>query len=207
MRDRIHGSLQPVRRRQLGLLLMRSAAWGLIVGSVGGVVPRAWPGCSAGRSRRAWPLAFLVGGARRSRSIIGALKGRSYKAAASAVDAHYKLKDRARTALDFVGQGRADRPPHPPDRGRRGAPRPGQGQRGRPVPPAEDPGLRGLAAGRWPSACWSGRSRRARRPTPAPPRRSPRSSPRPRRPSSGSRNSTSWPSRSATPSSRSSSRS
>ena len=36
--------------------------------------------------------------------IIGAFRGRSFKGAASAVDAHYKLKDRARTALDFVSK-------------------------------------------------------------------------------------------------------
>ena len=102
MRDRIHGSLQPVRRRQLGLLLMRSAAWGLIAGSIGGVCL----GVTRLLGRPVSPalaLAFLVG-APALAMILGALKGRSYKGAASAVDAHYKLKDRARTALDFVAK-------------------------------------------------------------------------------------------------------
>ena len=46
-------------------------------------------------------LTFLVG-APLLATIIGALKGRTLKGAASAVDTHYKLKDRARTALDFM---------------------------------------------------------------------------------------------------------
>jgi hypothetical protein len=100
MRDRIRGSLQPVRRRQLGLLLMKSAAWGLIVGSVGGV-------CLGASRLLGWPVSpglavAVLAGAPALAMIIAAIKGRSYKGAASAVDAHYKLKDRARTALDFV---------------------------------------------------------------------------------------------------------
>ncbi len=100
MRDRIRGSLQPVRRRQLGLLLMKSAAWGLIVGSVGGV-------CLGASRLLGWPVSptlavAILAGAPVLAMIIAAIKGRSYKGAASAVDAHYKLKDRARTALDFV---------------------------------------------------------------------------------------------------------
>ena len=102
MRGRIHGSLKPVVQRQLGQLLIRSAAWGLLVGSVGGVslgvlrliglpIP---PGLA---------VAFLLG-APAFAVIIGVILSRGYKAAASAVDAHYKLKDRARTALDFAAK-------------------------------------------------------------------------------------------------------
>ena len=61
MRGRIHGSLKPVRRRQLGLLLIRSAAWGLIAGSVGGI----YLGVLRLLGRPVSPglaLAFLVGG-------------------------------------------------------------------------------------------------------------------------------------------------
>ncbi len=100
MRGRIYGSLRPVRRRQLGMLLVRASAWGLLVGSVGGVylgvmrlVGRPVPPALA--------LAFLVGGPALG-AIIGALRGRSFKGAASAVDAHYGLKDRASTALEFL---------------------------------------------------------------------------------------------------------
>ncbi len=100
MRGRIYGSLRPVRRRQLGMLLVRAAAWGLLVGSVGGVylgvmrlVGRPVP--------PALTLAFLVGGPVLG-AIIGALRGRSFGAAASAVDAYYGLKDRASTALEFL---------------------------------------------------------------------------------------------------------
>ena len=81
---------------------MRSAAWGLIAGSVGGVV--------LGVARLlGWPvstslaLSVMVGGP--EVAILFALfRGRSDKGAASAIDAHYKLKDRARTALDFVAK-------------------------------------------------------------------------------------------------------
>ena len=102
MRGRIYGSLEPVRRRQLGLLLMRSAAWGLIAGSIGGVTL----GVTRLMGRPVSPglaLAFLVGVPLLA-VIVGALRGRSYKAAASAVDAHYKLKDRAQTALEFIAK-------------------------------------------------------------------------------------------------------
>ena len=102
MRGRIYGSLQPVRRRQLGQLLLRSAAWGLMIGSVGGVylgVTRLL----GGNVSMGVALGFLVG-APVLGVIIGALRGRTLHAAASAVDAHYKLKDRAITALDFAAK-------------------------------------------------------------------------------------------------------
>jgi hypothetical protein len=102
MQDRIRGSLEPVRRRQLGILLIQAATWGLIAGSVVGV--------SLGVTRLfgrpvspALALACLIG-APVLALIVGAMKGRSIKGAASAVDAHYHLKDRARTALDFLAK-------------------------------------------------------------------------------------------------------
>jgi hypothetical protein len=100
MRDRIQGSLQPVRRRQLGLLLMKSAAWGLIVGSacaIGLGVARL-----LGYSVSTPLVLGVLLGAPEVAVLLTLLRGRSLKGAASAVDAHYKLKDRARTALDFV---------------------------------------------------------------------------------------------------------
>jgi hypothetical protein len=102
MRDRIHGSLQPVWQRQLGLLVMRSASWGLIAGSIGGV----YLGVTRLLGQPVSPalaVSVLVG-APLLATMIGALKGRSFKGAASAVDAHYKLKDRTRTALDFMAK-------------------------------------------------------------------------------------------------------
>ena len=102
MRNRIQGALEPVRRRQLGLLLMRSAAWGLLAGSAGGVylgvvrlMGRPVPTGLA--------LVFLVAVPALA-VVVGALRGRNYRGAASAIDAHYKLKDRATTALDFVAR-------------------------------------------------------------------------------------------------------
>ncbi len=102
MRRRIYGSLEPVRCRQLCLLLMRSASWGLIVGSIGGV----YLGVMRLMGRPispAFALALLVGVPLLA-LIVGALRGRSYQSAASAIDAHYRLKDRARTALDFLAR-------------------------------------------------------------------------------------------------------
>src|SRR4051794_26931460 len=102
MRGRIHGSLKPVVQRQLGQLLIRSAARGLVVGSAGGIalgVARllGWP------ISPSLPIACLLG-APVFAVILGAIVSRGYKAAASAVDAHYKLKDRASTALDFAAR-------------------------------------------------------------------------------------------------------
>ena len=99
MRDRIQGSLRPVRRRQMGLLLMKSAAWGLVAGSACAI--------GLGVARRlgytispTLVLGVLFGGPEVA-VLLTLLRGRSLKGAAAAVDAHYHLKDRARTALDF----------------------------------------------------------------------------------------------------------
>ena len=102
MRNRIHGALEPVRRRQLGLLLMRSAGWGLIAGSVGGVylgVVRL-----LGRPVSPVPAVLFLVVVPALAVVIGALRGRSYRGAAAAIDSHYRLKDRSTTALDFVAK-------------------------------------------------------------------------------------------------------
>jgi len=99
MRDRIRGSLQPVRRRQLGLLVLKSASWGLIAGSVCAIglgVARFF-GYSVSPMLA---LGVLVGGPEVA-VLLAIFHGRSYRSAASAVDAHYHLKDRATTALEF----------------------------------------------------------------------------------------------------------
>jgi len=103
MRGRIIGSLQPVRRRQLGLLLVRSAAWGLIAGSIGGV----YLGAIRLLGRPVSPGFAVAGliGAPALAVVVGALRGRSFRGAAAAIDAHYGLKDRAITALDFSAKG------------------------------------------------------------------------------------------------------
>ena len=99
MRDRIRGSLQPVRRRQLGQLLLKSASWGLAAGSIGAI------GLGVARLlgypvSTTLALGVLVGGPEVA-VLLAMFRGKSDKGAAAAVDAHYDLKDRARTALDF----------------------------------------------------------------------------------------------------------
>jgi hypothetical protein len=79
---------------------MKSAAWGLIVGAacaVGLGVARllGYPVSTS------LALGVLFGGPEVA-ILLCLFRGRSLKGAAAAVDAHYKLKDRARTALDFV---------------------------------------------------------------------------------------------------------
>jgi hypothetical protein len=86
----------------LALFLVKSATWGLLLGSMGGV----YLGVIRLMGRPVSPVMALtcLAGLPILALIIAALKGRSFAGAASAVDAHYKLKDRARTALDFVAR-------------------------------------------------------------------------------------------------------
>ncbi|HUY87689.1 MAG TPA: hypothetical protein VMV10_03035 [Pirellulales bacterium] len=103
MERAIYGRLAQVRRRQRRLFVERMASAGLLVGSLVGLA------LALGRWLAAWPvtpwqpaLAFLIGPA------LGALLGffwpQRWRAAAAAVDAHYRLKDRAVTALAFLGK-------------------------------------------------------------------------------------------------------
>ncbi len=101
MGRRIYEKLGPVRTRQLLLGLLKSAAWGLLVGSIAGMILggyRFWAGSDV--SAAAW-ITLLAGG-----PVVGLLCGlirhRTWERAAEAVDSHYDLKDRAVTALSFL---------------------------------------------------------------------------------------------------------
>lgn len=103
MERAIYERLAQVRRRQRRLFIERTASAGLLVSSLAGLT------LGIGRWLADWPLApwqaafvFLAG------PLLGALVGacwpQRWRAAAAAVDGHYRLKDRAVTALAFLGK-------------------------------------------------------------------------------------------------------
>ena len=106
MGDRILTKLEPVRRRQLGLEVIRFAAMGLLAGSLVGIGlgvlrwQRAGTGSRdalGGPGDRCWP-------ARRSGRWSGWLAADPPARRPRPSIAHYDLKDRAVSAVDFVGR-------------------------------------------------------------------------------------------------------
>ena len=103
MSGRIYCELGPVRRRQRALALLRSAAWGLLAGALAGIAAGIWQRLAgvpvspalAGSIIGAGPLLGLL---------VGLTRGRGWHQAAAAVDAHYRLKDRTATALEFLSR-------------------------------------------------------------------------------------------------------
>src|SRR5688500_15699654 len=100
MGQAIQSRLDPVRRRQQQLRAMFLAAWGLLGSSL---VLAVW---AASRTLLGWELtvAWAVGVALAG-PLVGYVAGlvwrRDWHDAALAVDSHYRLKDRAATALAF----------------------------------------------------------------------------------------------------------
>jgi hypothetical protein len=96
-----YGRLAPVRRRQRWMLVLRSAVLGFLVGSVGGVLLGlsswlwGWPAS-------AWSALVPAAAGAALGTAFGFVWVRNWTSAAAAVDAHYRLKDRALTALAFV---------------------------------------------------------------------------------------------------------
>jgi hypothetical protein len=108
MSDRILEKLEPVRRRQLVLEVVRYTAMGLLAGSIVGVGLGAWRWQAAGlATAAAWPLSALavVLAGPLLGAAVGVIRGRSARVAAAAVDQQYGLKDRALSAIDFVRRG------------------------------------------------------------------------------------------------------
>src|SRR5580704_8761710 len=100
MREAIYAALKPVRSRQQRLFALRCVVVGLIVGAIAGV--------AVGLSRQAFALdvSWGVGPAALAAGVVlglcvGLSLRRTWHDAAAAVDAHYRLKDRAVTALAF----------------------------------------------------------------------------------------------------------
>jgi hypothetical protein len=101
MQGRIFQGLDPVRRRQKSLLILRAAVLGLLASSVAGIGLGLWRWLTGGSVSPQTALLILAAG-----PVLGALVGLVWKhgwhGAALAVDDHYHLKDRSATALDFV---------------------------------------------------------------------------------------------------------
>src|SRR5579883_759716 len=103
MKEAIYGALRPVRSRQQAAFVLRCAAAGLAGSAAAGLIlgiarvvfglPVA-PGVAGG--------VLLAGPA--VGSVVGLALRRGWHAAAAAVDGHYRLKDRAVTALAFADQ-------------------------------------------------------------------------------------------------------
>ena len=103
MREAIYAALKPVRARQQKLVTLRCVVVGLIAGAVAGL--------AVGLARQAFALeiSWAFGAAAVAAGpVLGLLVGlclrRNWHDAAVAVDAHYRLKDRAVTALAFASQ-------------------------------------------------------------------------------------------------------
>jgi len=101
MGQAIQSRLDPVRRRQQQLRAIFLAAWGLLASSV---ILGVW---TVGRSLLGWELTSAWAA---SVAVLGPVVGylvglawrRDWHDAAVAIDAHYRLKDRAATALEFL---------------------------------------------------------------------------------------------------------
>jgi hypothetical protein len=96
----IRSQLDPIRKRRQRLVALRLAVIGLLAGSVAGVA------LGAARWLLAWPVPLaLVVPVLAAGPLLGALIGllgrRDWAGTAAAVDAHYRLKDRTITALEF----------------------------------------------------------------------------------------------------------
>ncbi|MFI5460226.1 MAG: hypothetical protein ACHRXM_32820 [Isosphaerales bacterium] len=106
MSDRILERLEPVRRRQLGLEVLRFAGIGLLAGSLLGVGLGVWrwQGAGGGAAWAVYALAILMAGPAIG-AMVGLARGRSFRLAAAMVDRTCQLKDRAVTAVDFIRRG------------------------------------------------------------------------------------------------------
>jgi hypothetical protein len=104
MSERILESLEPVRRRQLWLEIIRCCAIGLLAGALTAVVVGLLRWQGAGAAATALAAACLAGGPLIG-ALFGLLRGRSIRLAAGAVDRCFELKDRAATAIDFIRRG------------------------------------------------------------------------------------------------------
>jgi hypothetical protein len=104
MGERILDTLEPVRRRQLGIEVIRASAIGLLVGSLLAMVAGILRWQNAGPAAAIWAGVFFMAGPLIG-ALFGLLRGRSIHLAAATVDRCYNLKDRATTAVDFIRRG------------------------------------------------------------------------------------------------------
>jgi hypothetical protein len=102
MPERIYRELRPVVRRQRAMLMLRSMLVGCVVASLIGLylgVMRL-----IGRPVSPFVASGLLIGGPVFGLLVGALSGWGWRRAARAVDDHYGLKDRAFSALAFLGR-------------------------------------------------------------------------------------------------------
>jgi hypothetical protein len=103
MLEKVESLLAPVRRRQRGQAVLRGGVYGLVGGTLlaGILVLLAWWSVP-------WPCLELAAAALVVSPVLGCLVplclSASWANAAAVVDRHYRLKDRATTALDFASQ-------------------------------------------------------------------------------------------------------
>src|SRR5947209_3173001 len=95
--------LAPVRRRQRRLLVLRATAWGLLAGAAGSLVLLLAFWWTEQPLLLGTALAVL-GAAPLAGAWSGARRRRTWGDAAAAVDAHYRLKDRVISALEFAAE-------------------------------------------------------------------------------------------------------
>jgi hypothetical protein len=112
MRDRILEKLEPVRRRQWKLEIVRYSAMGLLAGSLLALGLGVWRWQATGQGVAGtaaivlWAVAILAAGPALG-ALVALIRGGSLRAAAAAVDAQYQLKDRAISAIDFLRRGQS----------------------------------------------------------------------------------------------------
>src|SRR5579875_726642 len=107
MPESVYEVLASVRRRQRAALVLRLTMYGLLAGSLAGLIfgfvvwrygsflPLGLAVTGAAGTGPAWALVF---------ALAGLLWRRGIHEAAVAVDRHYQLKDRSATALEFLGK-------------------------------------------------------------------------------------------------------
>jgi hypothetical protein len=103
MQGHIYSELAPVRRRQQYMFMFGTTVLGILAGSAAcGILALThrlwlWPASPL------WGVTALIGGALVGLAI-GQIWRQSWHSAARAVDQHYRLKDRAATALEFLNR-------------------------------------------------------------------------------------------------------
>lgn len=102
MAQRIFRELGPVRARQVVIGLLQSAAAGLLAASVVGIGLGVWRLTSANAAP--WTLAAILAAGPVLGMLVGWMRRKGWAGAAGAVDRHYGLKDRAKTALAFLSR-------------------------------------------------------------------------------------------------------
>jgi hypothetical protein len=105
MRGELLSRLRPVHRRQQVRFLLQGAAWGWLMGALAAVVVVVLR--LAGMDLSAWLALAICGSGLAAGLLCAAARRRSWKHSASAIDAHYGLKDRTLSALDFLDHARS----------------------------------------------------------------------------------------------------